>query len=346
MKKKIFIILIVSLFLFTGCQKKESDVSLDKPISQTGFFLDTLVDIKIFDSNDPKIIQDCFSILKDIENTMSRHNPDTELSKVNSQSGKSFVKVSKDTFYVVEKGLEYHKFSDGLLDLSIGPIASLWNIGTKDARVPDALEIKSNLSLVNSNNIILDKKNSQIMLKKEGMILDLGAIAKGFAGDKITDYLKSKGIKHAILNLGGNVVTLGTKIDNNNWKVAIQNPFDSRGSYLATVDVNNKHVVTSGIYERYLEKNGKRYHHILNPFTGYPQENDVASISVIADKGIDADALSTSLFMMGPKEGLLKIKSLNSKVDVIFVTKDKKIYMTKNIKKFFKLTDSNFDVIN
>ena len=177
------------------------------------------------------------------------------------------------------------------------------------------------------------------------MQLDLGGIAKGYAADEVVKILKQEGIRSAIIDLGGNIYALGSKNSDNNWKVGIQDSFSDRGKVIGAVEVFDKTVVTSGIYERFIEEDGVRYHHILNPKTGYPYETDIAGVSIIADNSIDADALSTLTFTKGVKEGLKFVENLDN-VDAIFITNDKKIYLTENIKDNFKLMSNDFEISN
>lgn len=173
------------------------------------------------------------------------------------------------------------------------------------------------------------------------MKIDLGGIAKGYTADVITDILKENGVEHALVDLGGNIYALGNNPEGRPWKIGVQNPFDSRGKIVGYVPVENKSVVTSGIYERYIEKDGKKYHHILNPFTGYPYDNELAGITIISDKSIDGDALSTSVFSKGLEGGMKFIEKLPN-IEAVFVTKDNKVYITSGLKNTFKLTNEEF----
>lgn len=177
------------------------------------------------------------------------------------------------------------------------------------------------------------------------MEIDLGSIAKGYIADEIANILKQEGVNRAIIDLGGNIYALGSKSSDSNWKIGIQNPFNDRGEVVGGIEVSDKTVVTSGIYERFIEENGVKYHHILNPKTGYPYETDIAGVSIIADESIDADALSTLTFTKGVEEGLRFIEGLDN-VDAIFITNDKKIYITKNIRDKFNIINTEFEIVN
>lgn len=315
------------------------------PHSKSGYFLGTFINIKLYGDSSDKIFENVFEILKEIESKMSVNIDNSEVAIINKNAGKSKVMVSPDTFYVIEKGKYYSNLSKGHFDVSIGSLVKLWGIGSDSAKVPEAAEIEKCKSMINYMDISLDNVNRTVMLKNQGMIIDLGGIAKGYAADKITQYLVSEGIQNAIINLGGNVYVLGANPDGKDWSVGIQNPFEPRGQYLGIVHIKNKSVVTSGIYERYFEKDGKRYHHILNPFSGYPVENSLVSTTIISDRSIDGDALSTTVFTLGLTEGMKLIESLDN-IDAIFITNENKVYMTSGIKDIFTLTNTQFKPMN
>lgn len=346
-KRKAFILIIIlSILLLTSCTTKapKEPKPLKEPISRNELILGTVISIKLYDEVEEDIFDLVFDRLREIENKMTINGENSEVIQVNLNSGKDFVKVSEDTFYVVEKGIHFSSLSNGRFDISIGPLVKLWNIGTEAAKVPSQDDIDKKAKLVNYKDVILDSSTKSVKLKNEGMILDLGAIAKGYAADEAVRILKENNIKRGILNLGGNIFAYGSKDENSPWKIGIQNPFSTRGEYIGLVNVADKTVVTSGIYERYFEENGVRYHHILDPETGYPVENSLAGVSIIADSSIDADALSTSVFSLGLDKGMVLIESLEN-VEAVFVTKESKVYISSGLEDNFKLTDKNFKLI-
>ncbi|WBW97113.1 FAD:protein FMN transferase [Oceanirhabdus sp. W0125-5] len=345
-KKIIFLLIITVLivilkFTTSDSSQKQSKEPINLPISKTAFFMGTVIDINIYEPVSDDVFEDVFEILNSIENKMSLNLNDSEITKINANSGSAEVKVSPETFYVINRGKYYSSLSNGVFDISIGPLVKLWDIGSENARVPSQTEIDNTIKKINYKNILLDESNQSVKLKNYDMMLDLGAIAKGYAADEIIKYLESKNISSAIISLGGNIYAMGVKPNSNPWKIGIQNPFSDRGEHLGIIQVKNKSVVTSGIYERYLEKEGIRYHHILNPFTGYPVENSLASVSIISDKSIDGDGLSTSVFSMDVEEGHKLIETLEG-VDAIFVTKNNEIFITSGIESNFRITDDNF----
>jgi thiamine biosynthesis lipoprotein len=334
------ICIIICIALFYGCSKKEL-----QPVEKTEYMLGTICSIQVYDGNKEQAISSAFKRIKDIENKMSVNKDGTELDNVSDQAGKSYVKVSDDTLYVLERGKYYSDQSKGAFDITIGPLVKLWGIGTDKARLPSIQEINEKKALVNYKDLIIDEKNKKVMLNKAGMSLDLGGIAKGYAADEATRILKENGVKHAIVNLGGNVLAINNNPEGRPWTIGIQNPFDSRGDSLGTIDVTNKTVVTSGIYERFFEKDGKKYHHILNPFTGYPMDNSLASVTLVTNVSIDADAMTKNIFYKGIEKGPEYVKTLKG-VDAIFVTKNKEVYITDGLKGNLKLTNSSFKLVS
>ena len=303
----------------------------------------TLYNIKESEAND--ILKKCGDILLSIDNTMGKTREYSEVSKINENAGKEYVKVSDETFYVIKNALHFSDISDGVFDITVGPIVDLWGIGTDNARVPISKEIEEKLPLVNYKDISLDEKNKSVKLEKENMEIDLGGIAKGYAADKIYEYLKEENVEIAIINLGGNVFTLGEKTKNTPFKVGIQDPTNERGNSIGSINVSDQSVVTSGIYERYIKKDGVIYHHMIDPSTGYPFDNNLSSVTIVSSSSLIGDGLSTTAFGLGVEKGLKLIESIDD-TEAIFITKDKKVYTTSNLKDKINLTDNSFKLAN
>ena len=308
-----FLLLVVVLLV--GCTSESKNIAESQeiePVSKTAFLMGTIVKITIFDDVkevDP-IFQKALDRISEIEDrmTINEDNEKSEITHLNNEAGKEYTKISPDTFYVLEKGKHYSEISNGKYDITIGPLVKLWNIGSEDARLPGEIEIKNTLPLVNYKDLVLDKENLSAKLNVPGMMVDLGSIAKGYAADETAKILKESGIKHAIVNLGGNIVVLNTRPDATDWRLGLQDPLQPRGEYMGIVMLNDQTLVTSGTYERYFELEGKRYHHILNPEMGYPEENSILSVSIITKDSIDADGLSTTSFLLGLEEGMQLIE--------------------------------------
>lgn len=346
--------LMILLFaaLLAGCTplaKNTDDSQGNKPVSESEFLMGTIVKLTIFDEveDSEAIFGKVFERIAEIEDkmTINDDSADSEIARLNHEAGKRYVKLSPDTFYVLEKGKYYSEISNGKYDITVGALVKLWNIGTDEARVPGEAEIENTISLVNYENLLLDKENLSAHLTVPGMIVDLGSIAKGYAADETAEILKESGIKHAIVNLGGNILVLNTRPDGTPWRIGLQDPFTPRGDYMGIVMLEDESLVTSGTYERYFEQDGKRYHHILNPETGYPEENSLLSVSIITKNSIDADGLSTATFLLGLEKGMQFIEGLPD-TEAIFITSDKKVYVTSGIsEEKFKITKEEYELV-
>jgi len=327
---------LIIVLTLSACQSSD----MDESISDTRFLIGTIVSIQLFGTEDEDLMNGCFELIEAIDNEMSLTKEDSELSQVNANAGMGPYKVSEDTYYVVEKALEYGDLSKGGFDITLEPVISLWGIGTEEAAVPDPLELSKELERVDYKKVKLNEEDQSIELD-ENMAINLGGIAKGYTADVVSKYLKEKGITKAILNLGGNILIIGEKEKGTDFRVGLQNPFESRNEYFGVVEVSNKTVVTSGIYERNFEEDGVTYHHILNTKTGYPVDNGLAAVSVIAETSIDADALSTVLFVLGIEDGLKLVDELTG-VECIYVTSDGLVTMSQGAKAITTITDDAF----
>lgn len=345
MSKKIYIPLIITILalvilisLFFANTRKE--------FSKKNLVFGTLVKITIYAKDVPNdLFVSIFDNLKNIENKMSVNIDSSEIYNLNTRAGeKLYTKLSDETFSVIEQGIEYSKLSDGRFDITIGPLVKLWGIGTDNAKIPTKTEINKTLDLIDYNNVDINKDEKSVRLKKINMSIDLGGIAKGYAADMVANHLKDKGYDSAIINIGGNIYALGKKSFNKDFTIAIQNPKDKRGTYIGTITAADKSIVTSGIYERFFEKDNVRYHHILDTTTGFPVDNKLAGVTIVSNTSIDGDALSTSVFSMGLDKGLKFVQSLDN-IEAILVTKDNKIYLSNGIKNNFQLKDPNFKIV-
>lgn len=334
------ILLVFSLSILGGCSKKEVN---KEPLSKSELLMGTVIKVTLYDSDDESILNDIFNKVKELEANLSINENGTLVDKINESAGIEPVKVDDDTYEVIKKGLEYSKVSNGLFDITIGPLVKLWSIGLPEQKLPTQEEIDSKLPLIDYNDLVLDDSEKTVYLKRPGMMIDLGGIAKGFTADIISEILTERGVKSAIIDLGGNIFAHGNKNNTDFWKIGIQNPLSERGGIIGSIQVKNKSVVTSGTYERYFEENGVRYHHILSPKTGYPYENNIAGITIVSDKSVDGDALSTSVFAMGVEDGLKFVNSRDG-IDAIFVTNDNKVYLSDGIKDNFTLSNSDFTI--
>lgn len=332
-KRRISTALIVCLFILSSCRQPAPE--------RTEYALGTICTINLFKQGTDALYDEAFSRLNTLEAILSANRDDTNIAAINEAAGDRPVKAKPETLSILREALAYSEKTGGLFDPSIGPLVKAWNIGTDYAAVPGPEKLHSAMALVNYRNIAVDDKNETVFLTKPGMKLDLGAIAKGYAADDIARLLKSRGVKKAIIDLGGNIYALGEKEPGKNWNIGIRDPETARGEPILSISVANKSVVTSGIYERFFEDAGKKYHHILDPRTGYPAENDLLSVTIVATSSMDADALSTSTFLLGTDKGMSLVEQAKN-VDAIFITKKREVRLSSGLREKVKILDDRF----
>ncbi len=341
MKKLITIILLLVLTLtLWGCSTDNSNMN-DLKVSKNDFMLDTLLTITLYGTEDDSAIDEIYNTISALEDRLSIHEDGSDLASIRDNAGEAPVIVSEDTLNVFGKSVEYSILSGGLFDITSAPLISLWSIGDEDERVPSPEEIETVLKLIDYKKISINHDQSTIYLEDAGMYANLGAIAKGYIADKAAEKAKSMGIDSAILNLGGNVLLIGTKPDGKDFKVGIQDPDEATGGYLGILQGSNLSIVTSGDYERYFIEDGVKYHHILNPYTGYPADSNIKSVSIITETSFDGDALSTTVLLLGLEKGLELIEGTDN-TEAIFVTKDNEIILTQGIEDNFQLTSEYY----
>ncbi len=344
-KKLPAICLIVTMVIcsMTGCVSPFSNTEKSKePLSISGFAFDTTYTITIYKGGSQKILDQCISLCTKYEKLFSTTRKDSELYQINQVSreaaqsggkdGSLEIKISKDMKDILQKGLYYSRISKGSFDITIDPVSSLWDFSSGKGTVPDAAEIEKALSYVDYKKVKL--KKNLLTLEKSGIELDLGGIAKGYIADRLREYLSQNGVTSAVIDLGGNIVCLGGKSESDGFRIGIQQPFADRSETVSVVNIRDKSVVSSGIYERYIKaEDGTLYHHILNPQTGYSYENDLLGVSIISDKSVDGDGLSTTAFALGLSDGMKLINSMDG-VEALFITKDEKLYYSEKFKSY------------
>lgn len=351
-------VLVCPMLLFTGCGNiTDADTSTtgNEPISISSIKLNTAVQITIYDSQDKALLDDCLALCDKYELVFSRTNEKSELYKLNHRKDTSDkdtntdrqttpypVSGTADTWHISEdlaallsEGLDITRESDGDFDIAIAPLTSLWDFTAEDPKVPDDAAIQKALPLCSSDGVTIDGQD--ITLPSDDIQFDVGAIAKGYIADRLKDLLVKKGVKSAIINLGGNVLCIGSKPDGTPFKVGIQKPFADRNETEAVMDITGKSVVSSGIYERCFKQNGKLYHHILNPKTGYPYDNSLVSVTIISDQSVDGDALSTTCFALGLEDGLKFAEKKG--VQAVFITEDYELHYTDGFQDEINVTD-------
>lgn len=335
-----------------------------KRVSQTTAFersfysLGTLCSIKIFpsvnnmsvaDKNIEKHMQEILDgaeiLTKEFDDKFSMFKETSEVSRINLNSGKRFTKVSGDTYFLIEKAVEYCEISEGSMDITIGPLSKIWSESIKRECLPKPTAVAAAKRLVDYRRIAMNESQTSVMLEQENMKIDLGSIAKGFCADLTRDFLEDRQIEKGIINYGGNIVVIGSDTSNKPWRVGIQHPYLKRGDYIGTLELEDLSVVTSGGYERCFEQDGQKLHHIIDSKTGWPLISEIASITIISKASIDGDGLTTSTFMIGLEKAKALIAELSS-IEGVIITNDKRIYVSEGIKANFKLEDSEYVMIN
>lgn len=325
MIKKITV-LILLVCLLCGCQR-QSDFISDKQ-----FCLDTIVEITLYDCKSRDILEHCFELCQKYELVFSSTNEDSELYKINHSDHKLQEQtISDDLYKVINEGLKYSEMSNGQFDITIGSISSLWDFKSSNPEIPNQNEIEANLQNVSYKYIQLSK--NKITYLNEHTMIDLGAIAKGYIADQIKNYLLNEGVHSALINLGGNILCVGNKL-NEKFLIGLTDPEDTDQSILS-LQIDDMSIVTSGTYQRYFEANGQIYHHILNPKTGYSYNNGLTSVTIISQKSIQGDALSTVCFALGKEKGIELLNSLDH-VSGCFIDDHNQISYSNGFKKYIK----------
>ncbi len=337
--KKVIISIFIFLLLLTGCGGVKYEIQ-----EFDYFYFDTPLNVKVYytekdDFDFNKMDSDLDSLFNELENTFSTGLNDSEISLLNKNDT---IEASDNFITVLSKAIDYCEITDGVYDPSSGKLIELWSINNRNY-LPTEEQINDALSTINCNNIKIDGNQVSI---DDNLQVDLGSIAKGYASDLVNDYLGEQGVTSALINLGGNIETIGIKPDGTLFNIAIMKPeIDNiTGQNAMSVPIDNKVVITSGINQRFFTgDNGEIYHHILNANTGYQPDNNLASVTIIGESGIDADALSTVCFLLGIEDGTELINSIDN-TEAIFITRDKEVYMT-DPNQEYELLDETYKII-
>ena len=310
----------------------------EKSTVSTIFAMNTFVEFRLYGSGRERAIQEMQEALLDIERRMSLYVESSEINAINRNAGKAPVEVSQDTFELLSRCVEYGQLSEGFFDVTIAPLTEEWGITSGNAHIPDDERIHELLGLVNWQDIELDPENLSVKLAKEGQAIDVGGIAKGYACGTLRRIAEENGITSGWVSVGGNVMALGGgNPDGTPYRFGLRDPRGQENDYIAVINYADTIVATSGDYERYFEQDGVRYHHILDPFTGYPAETDLLSVSVAADDGAYADFMSTYLFIKGKDYAVEHLNDLDC--GLIVIDKDKNVYISDSLMDRFTPAD-------
>ncbi|MEY8292397.1 FAD:protein FMN transferase [Carnobacteriaceae bacterium 52-44] len=353
-KKSLFVLFLSFIaFIIVACGNEEEanqepePTLLEEPIERREFLMGTYVVLRVYDEGQEEALDEAIARVEELDEKLASNRSSSEIGAINEAAGEAPVEVSDDVFPLIEVAEEYSAIPNSGFDYTIGPITDLWRIGFDDARVPEPEEIEAVLPLVNHEKAELNAEDRTVFLTEEGMRIDLGAIAKGYIADEVINVLKEHRVTTAIVDLGGNVVIMGDSPtrDTDGFNVGVQNPDSTRGEIVGSINLKDKSIVTSGIYERFIEENGEFYHHLMSPDTGYPFDNDLAGVTIITDKSVDGDALSTVVYAFGLEGGLDYVNNQEG-IDAVFVTHDQEVYTSDGITEGFNLTDDSYTWVN
>jgi len=300
----------------------------DFPIAQSAIFsMGTVITSQLFGNHAAAALSAAESKIRQINGRLSRFDNDSEISLLNRMAGIAPVCISEETFHLLKNAKAYTRMSEGLFDITVGPLVSLWSTYRANRLFPVPEAVQEQLAYIDGRGIFLDEQNRMAALSRKGQMIDLGGIGKGYASDKISEMFRHCGIRSGYTDFGGNVAVIGTKPDGSDWKIGIRHP-RKRDALIGVISIKDRSVVTSGDDQRYFcDHDGNRYHHILDPRTGYPSDSGLFSVTVIADSGEVADALSTTLFIAGEDKSKEILRHFTN-VDAIYVRKDGSITLS------------------
>ena len=330
MKKYFISALLSAAFLLTGC----SGAPAQGPETATFFAMDTAMDFTVY--GDAALLDEAETLIGSLEEQVSVTDEHSDIYAIDHTGSGS---LSGNAAELMEQALELCRRTGGALDISVYPIVQAWGFTTGSYQVPDEETIQSLLPLVDYTQIQYDAATGVITLP-EGMEIDLGSVAKGYAGQLAAQMLREHGVQSALLNLGGNVQTVGTKPDGSPWQIGIKDPQGEDA--MMVLSVEDQAVVTSGGYERYFEQDGQTYWHIMDPSTGHPADSGLISVTIVGDEGVVCDGLSTALFVMG-LEKAADLWAQSGDFEAVFVTASGEVYITEGLRDRFALTEQYAD---
>lgn len=324
----------------TSSELTSENASDDAEAVRDVFAMDTYMTVKAYGPNGDAAVDAAVDEINRLDALLSTGKKDSEIGQINANNGGQLL---EDGAVLMERSLELYKSTNGAFDVAIYPVMKAWGFTDGNYQVPDADILKATLELADPSLIDYDKETSTVSFQKDGVQIDFGGIAKGYTSSRIMDIYREKGVTSGLVNLGGNAQVFGTKPDGSLWRVAVQSP-DSEDEYLGVLETKDKAIITSGGYERYFEKDGVTYHHIIDPSTGYPADNGLISVTIVSADGTLADGLSTSLFVMGKDKAVDYWKAHSDEFDMILLTDDEKLYVSEGIKDSFT-SDREFEIV-
>ncbi len=326
--------------LFTGCSSSNPGWS-----EQSEVVMGTLSQIRVY-SNDKssgdRVLQEAFDRVLEIDGRMSYTKIDSQISQINSSAGSSPVAVTDDTLYLIEEGLRYHETTEGRFHIGLGSLIGLWGIGTEVPLIPEPEAIHEALNAIDIDDIHVS--GNQVLIREPGTSVHLGGMAKGYAVDEAVRILRDMGVRDGFVNFGGDVYALGSKPNGDQWSVGIKEPVVGSFDLVGRIIVSDRSVVTSGDYERFvLDESGRHYHHILDPATGYPTDNDLVSVTILSDTSLKGDIFSTASFVMGLEMGYTHILE-SPDMEGVLITRSGDIYLTPGMIGVFELMNDDYRI--
>ena len=321
MKRRVaLLVALLLLFVGAGCQGQK------KALSRTDYLLDTVVTLTLYGAAEADL-DAAFSEIRRLSDLLDAYAPFSDLGWLQAAAGQRFVAVSEETMELLVFAKEMYERTGGYLDVTVGPLIDLWDI-QNGGHYPTAEELFAARGLLGMDNLVLDEANGAAYLARPGMRLDLGALAKGYIADKVKALLLSRGVKSGVIDLGRNILLIGEKPEQEPFSIGIQSP-DASGELLRVLALRDKSLVTSGTYERYFDYRGQRYHHVLDPFTGFPADRGLLAVTILSGSSLLGDALSTSCLLLGVEEGLALIDSI-PEAEALFVRTDGSVITSSN----------------
>lgn len=305
----------------------------NKKYEETFFALGTMNMISAYGKNSEHAVRSAIERVNEISDRMSVYKAGSDIARINSSAGLESQEIHPDTYRLLKLSLGFSELSKGAFDITVRPLTKLWGIGKKHDYIPSEEEIGIALKLVNYRDLLFDGKGCRAGLRKAGQSLDLGGIAKGYAADEVRRILLGHGIIDALINLGGNIVAMGHREDGRPWQIGIQNPLSSRGEHIGTIEASDQTIVTSGSNEQFFIRDGVRYHHIIDPRTGFPAATDLLSVTSVCSCSTDADALTTAIFVSGITDSIRLLDSADAQA--VFVTTNGDLFLTEGLANTF-----------
>ena len=290
----------------------------------------TVHTVTIFDAEGPEAASDARAYLLDLHGAWSCFKEDSLVSRINQAAGRQPVAVDEDTFEVLRQAKRYGRITEGAFDVTVGPLADLWRRAMEERQLPGDEAVWQALALVNFANVTLDEEAHTVLLEKAGQRIDLGGIAKGYAVNELRKRLRRHGVRRALLDLGGTVAALGCGLP-----VGIRDPFRPDGAPMGTLMLEDRIAVTSGVYERFAYMDGYRYHHVVDPRTGYPSKSGLVSVTLVGENGGALDAFATAALILGMEKSAPMLAEQG--MDAVFVTEQGQVFVTRGLKRQFHL---------